>query len=80
MQRFSIIVKATWDDEAKVWVAESNDIAGLSTEADTLEALKEKVLVMIQELLPLNGQKSDLPHIPVHFMAEQTASVLNPCY
>ena len=80
MQRFSIIVKATWDDDAKVWVAESDDISGLATEADTLEALKERVLVMIGELLPLNGQKSDLSHIPVHFMAEQTASVVNPCY
>jgi predicted RNase H-like HicB family nuclease len=80
MQRFSIIVKATWDDEASVWVAETDDIQGLSTEAETLEALRDKVLVMIRELLELNGSKSDLPEIPVHFMAEQIARVENPCY
>lgn len=80
MNRFSIIVKATWDDEAKVWVAESDDVCGLATEAETLELLKERVLVMLPELLELNGHKSDLPQIPVHIMAEQTASLVNPCY
>lgn len=80
MRRFAIIVKATWDDDAKVWVAESDDVRGLSTEADTLELLKERVLEMLPELLELNGQKSDLPQIPVHIMAEQTASVTNPHY
>jgi hypothetical protein len=80
MQRFSIIVKATWDDVASVWVAATDDIQGLSTEAETLEALRDKVLVMIRELLELNGSKSDLPVIPVHFMAEQITRVENPCY
>jgi len=80
MKRISIIVKATWDDEANVWVAETDDIDGLSTEADTFEMLKEKVLRMIPELIQLNGLKSDLPHIPVHFMAEQNSRVANPCY
>ena len=80
MQRFSIIVKATWDDEAKVWVAQSDDVRGLATEAETLEMLKDKVLLMIGELLELDGPKSDLPQIPVYIMAEQTASVANPRY
>ncbi len=35
MTRIAILVKATWDDEARVWVAESSDIQGLVTEADT---------------------------------------------
>lgn len=80
MKRFSIIVKATWDDEANVWVAETDDIDGLVTEAATLELLKDKVLSMIPELIQLNGIKSDLPEIPVHFMAEQSSRVTNPCY
>lgn len=80
MNRISIIVKATWDAEAKVWVAESDDIEGLATEADTLEGLTEKVLAMIPELLVLNGLKSDMPNIPVHIMAEQCARVANPYY
>lgn len=80
MNRVSIIVKATWDDEAKVWVAETDDIDGLATEADTLEALRDKVLLMIPELLALNGKRRDMPEIPVHIMAEQCARVANPCY
>lgn len=80
MNRTSIIVKATWDEEAKVWVAETDDIEGLATEADTLDELRDKVLRMIPELLELNGHRRDMPRIPVHIMAEQTALVDNPRY
>ena len=80
MKRISIIVKATWDDEAKVWVATTDDIVGLATEADTLEELREKILTMIHELLELNGSDIDAAEIPVHIVAEQTARVLNPSY
>jgi predicted RNase H-like HicB family nuclease len=48
-------VKAVWDDEAKVWVAESNDVPGLITEADTVSALVQKLKYMIPELLDENG-------------------------
>ena len=42
MQRLE--VKAEWDAEAKVWVATSNDLPGLVTEAETVgEALQRKV-------------------------------------
>ena len=80
MKRISILVRATWDDEANVWVAESSDITGLATEASTLEELRTKILVMIPELVELNGLQSDLPEIPVHIMAEQSTRVKNPCY
>lgn len=80
MNRISITVKATWDAEAKVWVAESDDIDGLVTEASTLEDLTAKVLSIIPELLVLNGLKSDMPNIPIHIMAEQHARIANPCY
>jgi Domain of unknown function (DUF1902) len=78
MKHSTIIVRADWDDEAKVWVATSTDIDGLATEADTLEALRGKVLAMVAELLELNGEHSDLPGIPVHIVAQQTARVANP--
>jgi len=80
MNRVSIIIRATWDDEAKVWIAETDDIEGLVTEAETLEALRDKVLAMIPELLMLNGARRDIPEIPVHILAEQTARIPNPCY
>ncbi len=78
MKRIAILVKATWDDEAQVWVAQSDDIEGLATEAATLEALRDKVLTMISELMELNGTESEWPEIPVHFLAEQSARVANP--
>jgi Domain of unknown function (DUF1902) len=46
----SIIVRVEWDDEAKVWVATSDDI-GLATEAETQDELEKKSLGMIAELL-----------------------------
>lgn len=48
-------VHALWDDEARVWVASSDDVPGLATEADTAEELIEKLKAMIPELLDLNG-------------------------
>ena len=50
-----ITVNAEWDPEAKVWVATSDDVPGLITEAETVEALTEKLSVMIPELLEANG-------------------------
>ena len=73
-----ILVRALWDEEAKVWVASSEDVPGLITEADTLEALRDKVLALIPELMADNGIASDLAEIPVHIMAEQTARIANP--
>lgn len=48
-------VRAEWDDEASVWVASSDDVPGLVTEAATLEGLMEKLRVMVPEMLELNG-------------------------
>ncbi len=50
-----LIVKAKWDDEAKVWVATSDDISGLATEADSLDAMVKKLQIIIPELLDANG-------------------------
>lgn len=55
MRTKQITVNAEWDPEAKVWVATSDDVPGLITEADTVEALAEKLSVMIPELLEANG-------------------------
>ena len=49
------IVKGEWDDEASMWIATSDDVPGLVTEAPTLEALLEKLRVMVPEMLELNG-------------------------
>jgi len=48
-------IRAQWDSEAGVWVAESEDVPGLVAEADSPNALIRKLRVLIPELLELNG-------------------------
>ena len=48
-------IRAEWDEDAQVWVATSDDVPGLATEAETVESLIEKLKVMIPELLEANG-------------------------
>lgn len=48
-------VHAAWDPEAETWVATSDDVPGLVTGADTLEALVEKLRVLVPEMLEVNG-------------------------
>ncbi len=50
-----LFVRAEWDAEAGVWVATSDDVPGLATEAETMEALSAKLDAMIPELLDANG-------------------------
>jgi hypothetical protein len=78
MEHDILVVRADWDDEAKVWVATTTDIEGLATEAPTLEELRSKVLAMAAELIELNGLTSDLPEIPIHILSGQTARIRNP--
>ena len=51
-----LFVRADWDEEAKVWVATSDDVPGLATEEETIEKLIQKLKVMIPELLAANGE------------------------
>lgn len=55
MQNDEIIIRAFWDEEASVWVAETVDeTIGLVTEAATLDELKDRVLAVLPELLSDN--------------------------
>jgi hypothetical protein len=54
MTNQSIFVRATWDEEAKVWVATSEDIPGLVTEAERIEDLPAKLNGIILDLYELN--------------------------
>ncbi len=49
-------VHTFFDDEAKVWVAESGDVPGLVTEAGSIDELISKLRVLIPELLEENGR------------------------
>jgi Domain of unknown function (DUF1902) len=55
MQEPEIVVRASWDEGASVWVAASDDVPGLATEAPTLVALLTRLEVLIPELLELHG-------------------------
>ncbi|MCB9947668.1 MAG: DUF1902 domain-containing protein [Rhodospirillaceae bacterium] len=60
-------VQATWDDDAKVWVVESDDVPGLVAEAASLDALAPTLDALIPELLFDNrgeSQVSDIQTIP----------------
>lgn len=76
--KHGINVQAIWDEDAHVWVATSDDIDGLSIEADTLEELTPKVTDAIRELLELNGSVFHTADIPIHIRSELLASVPNP--
>ena len=56
------VVRAEWDAEACVWVAMSEDVPGLVTEAQTIETLDAKLMVMVPELLKANGVTVDGPN------------------
>lgn len=66
-------VKAIWDKDARVWVAVSEDVPGLATEAETIEQLIEKLQVMIPELLEANGLlDNNEGEISFHLLSERT--------
>jgi len=50
-----IVLQADWDPEAEVWVATTQDLRGLVTEAESIEALRAKLPGMILDLLEENG-------------------------
>ncbi len=66
-------VHCTWDPEAAVWVATSDDVPGLATGADTLDGLIDKLKVVIPELLEANGllPGDDPADIPFAVIAER---------
>ena len=68
------LVKMTWDDEAAVWIATSDDVPGLVMESGSLDALIERVRFAIPELLQLNNITST-ESIPVIFRSERTEAL-----
>jgi Domain of unknown function (DUF1902) len=68
-----IEVRAEWDPEADVWVATSEDVAGLVTEAPTVAMLISKLRVMIPELLEANAHlaEEEIRNIPVNLIAHR---------
>jgi predicted RNase H-like HicB family nuclease len=71
-------VNAAWDDEARVWVATSDDVPGLVTEARTLDVLVERVRAVAPELLDdnahlINGGRDEVEEIDIHVVSSLRA-------
>ena len=74
------VITAQWDSEAGVWVAESDDIPGLVAEAESLNVLRDKIRMLVPELLEVNGclesgQKSERVIVRAHFEEEAAVPV-----
>ncbi|MFM2431193.1 MAG: hypothetical protein RLZZ511_2406 [Cyanobacteriota bacterium] len=59
-------VDARWDSEASVWVATSDDVPGLVTEAADLDLLRQTLHHLLPELLRRN-----------HILAEDFAGTIS---
>lgn len=78
MQKKYLVV-AEWDSEAGVWVATSDDVPGLVTEAATMDELVRKLQVMVPEMLELNGViEAEHAEIPFALMTE-VAGIAGRC-
>jgi hypothetical protein len=69
----NLVVNAFWDDKAHVWVATSNDIPGLVTEAATPTDLTEKLKFIVPELLDANSlhKLKALSELPIMLVYQQ---------
>jgi predicted RNase H-like HicB family nuclease len=66
-------ITLTWDDEASVWIAESDDIPGLILESESFDELIVRVKIAVPDLLELEGKEH--PQTRLHFKAERLAVV-----
>jgi hypothetical protein len=57
-----LVVKAAWDPDAGVWWIEHSDLHGLHLEAETLDALRDKIPGAVADLLAEDGWEAfDVP-------------------
>jgi predicted RNase H-like HicB family nuclease len=69
------IIQADWDAEASVWVATSDDVPGLVTEAKTFDGLLKKLRTIVPELMELNGAMPKSGRVPYRVVAQRHESV-----
>ncbi|MDR1572349.1 MAG: DUF1902 domain-containing protein [Clostridiales Family XIII bacterium] len=64
------LISLSWDSEASVWIATSEDIPGLVLESGSLDALIERVRFAAPELLSLN-KKPEQQTLSMCFRSER---------
>ncbi|MGB9113718.1 DUF1902 domain-containing protein [Bradyrhizobium sp.] len=65
----AILIRAAYDDEANVWVAQSDEIP-LVTEAATFEVLCQKLPSLIQDVLGENGDSRAGQEVPFELVTQ----------
>ncbi|HEY8332430.1 MAG TPA: DUF1902 domain-containing protein [Tardiphaga sp.] len=68
----SLIINVEYDEEAQVWVAQSDTIP-LVTEADTFEILYRKLPDMIQDVLFDNGDPRAGEDVPFELVTHSSS-------
>ena len=66
-------VNLSWDTDASVWVATSEDIKGLVLESGSLDVLIERVRMSVPDLLKLNNHL--LEHAKIVFLTDRVEEV-----
>jgi hypothetical protein len=51
--------EAEWDDEAKVWWTSATSGEGITTEAETIEKLRERLRLIVPDFLDAVGQDAE---------------------
>ena len=67
MANHTYSIRAKWDNDAKVWVADSDDIPGIAAEAEDREKLQAKLATLIPEMIELNNVPID-PTQPIEIV------------
>ena len=67
-----ILVTASFDPDAKVWFTECADLPGLAIEAETIEALLERLPGAILDLVELGGDRVE-GDVPFELVARRSA-------
>ena len=62
------IIRLSWDHDASVWIATSEDIPGLVLESGSFDALLQRVRFAVPELLSLNC--SEKKTLTLHFLSD----------
>lgn len=67
-------IQMTWDPEAAVWIATSDDVPGLALESGSFDALIERVKYAVPELMELNHRNA--PSYNLNFFSKRNVTVL----
>ena len=51
MKGRNAVVRVAWDDDAKVWFVKESDIPGLAAKAESLDLLRARIPMIVQDLL-----------------------------